>query len=66
MTHELIITMRHVRQAKMCSRGVRDFFIKHNLDWDLFLKEGISAAKLEATGDAMAINVVRMVKNGRK
>jgi len=59
------ITMLHVRQAKMCSRGARDFFARHDLDWQKFLSEGIDAKLLEETGDAMAIEVVKVAKNGR-
>lgn len=50
--------MRDIRAVKMCSRGTRAFFIKHDLDWDEFLSEGIEAQKLLDTGDAMAIKVV--------
>lgn len=59
------ITMLHVRQARMCSRGARDFFARHNLDWQKFLSEGLNSDIIEATGDAMAIKVVEIAKNGR-
>jgi hypothetical protein len=61
----LIITMRHVRAAKMCSRGGRAFAERHGLDWDRFLREGIPAEQLEATGDAMALKLVEIAR-GRK
>lgn len=59
------VRMLHVRQAKMCSRGARDFFKRHGLDWNEFLSEGIDAEKLEATGDGMALQVVKVARNGR-
>ena len=59
------VTMRHIREARMCSKGTRAFLETHGLDWNEFLKEGIDAAKLEATGDAMAIKVVKVAQNGR-
>lgn len=59
------IKMEHIRQARMCSRGARDFFIRHNLDWNTFLREGIDEELLIATGDAMALQVVE-VANGRQ
>lgn len=66
MTEEPVkIRMRHIREARMCSKGARAFFETHGLDWNEFLKNGIDAAKLEATGDAMAIKVVRVAQNGR-
>lgn len=59
------VRMCHIREAKMCSRGTRDFFKKHGLDWDEFLKNGIPAEELESTGDAMAIRVSEVAR-GRK
>lgn len=52
------VTMRHIRQCKMCSRGARAFFLRHGLDWSEFLRCGIPAGELERTGDAMANQVV--------
>jgi hypothetical protein len=54
--------MRHMRQAGYCSRGVRAFFERHALDWSAFLKGGIPAAALEATGDAMAARVAKLAR----
>lgn len=65
MTAEVMVTMQHARQAKMCSRGQRAFFMRHGLDWLEFLDKGIEASKLEATGDAMAMIVVEIAR-GRK
>lgn len=62
----MIITMRDIRAAKMCSRGARKFFERHGLDWGAFVKSGISAEKLEATGDAMAIQVVEVARGRKK
>lgn len=56
------VTIRDVRKAKMCTRGSRDFFKRHNLDWVSFLKNGIDAVELEATGDAMALKVVEVAR----
>lgn len=58
----VIITMRHVRAAKMCSRGGREFARRHGLDWERFLREGIPAEQLEATGDAMALKLVEVAR----
>lgn len=66
MTDEPVkVTMRHIREARMCSKGARAFFETHGLDWQEFLREGIDSDKLEATGDIMALNVVKVAKNGR-
>ena len=49
--------MKHVRKCKMCSRGARAFFDRHGLDWNEFLKSGVTVESLVATGDAMAKQV---------
>jgi hypothetical protein len=65
MTSEVIVYMKDIRGAKLCSRGSRSFFERHGLDWNKFLKEGIPARELENTGDAMALKVVEVAR-GRK
>lgn len=59
------VTMRDIRAAKMCSRGTRDFFIRHGMDWDKFLKEGLTEDHFIKTGDPMAMQVVEVAR-GRK
>ncbi|WP_207950788.1 hypothetical protein [Marinobacter sp. JSM 1782161] len=59
---ELTVTMRDIRAAKMCSRGTRAFFRRHDMDWDKFLREGLPASEFERTGDAMALQVVEVAR----
>ena len=61
----MIIKMRDVRAAKMCGLGAYGFCLRHGLDWKRFLREGLHSSELEATGDAMAIQVVEVAR-GRK
>lgn len=58
----VIVTMQTLRHARMCSRGTRAFFQRHNLDYNAFLKEGISARQLADTGDAMALQAVEVAR----
>lgn len=62
----IIIKMRHIRSAKMCSSGARLFFNRHKLDWNKFLKEGIDSDVIEALKDPIGLQVVEVAKNGRK
>ncbi len=64
---DAVVTMRHMRDLKYCAGGVRRFFARHGFDYRQFLKEGIPAEKMEATGDAMAIRVANYARelNGR-
>ena len=61
----MIIHIKNMHRVGMCSRGTRAFFKRHGLDWTDFLKNGIEAARLEATGDAMALQVTEAARNGR-
>ena len=59
---ELIVRMTDVRAAKMCSSGARAFFLRHGFDWQDFLKNGIPASKILATGDYLAKCVVEVAR----
>ncbi len=58
MTERLLITIDHVRTAGLCVHGTRTWFARQGLDFRAFLREGIAADVLLATGDAMALRVV--------
>lgn len=59
---DLIITMRDMRRVQFCSGGVRAFFERNDLNWSDFLRNGISADKLAATGDALALKVIEAAR----
>lgn len=63
--------MRHMREVRYCAKGVRKFFSDRGLDFRVFLRDGIPAEQLEATGDSMAQKVVdharqEALSNGRQ
>lgn len=60
------IYMSDIRKAKMCSSGTRSFFLRQGWDWQDFLKNGIELSVVESSKDAMALQVVELVRNGRK
>ena len=62
----MTIYMSDLRKAKMCARGSRAFFLSQGWDWQDFLKNGRDAQDFIDTKDAMALQVVEVVKNGRK
>lgn len=49
--------MEDVRALGYCARGAREFFTRYGLDWSEFLAYGVPCERLEATGDALGINV---------
>lgn len=58
------ITMRDLRACKMCSRGARKFFERHNLDWHDFIRNGVDCDVIAQTKDTMAMKVVDHVRRG--
>lgn len=69
---DLIITVDDVYsvpsfsgRAGFCGRGARAWFAHHRLDWSAFVRDGISATKVLATGDAMGRRVVEHARARR-
>lgn len=62
MTEPLLITIDHVRASGLCVHGTRGWFARQGLDFRAFLREGIDAQTLLATGDAMALRVVERAR----
>ena len=62
MMSDVIVYQKDMRALRYCSRGVRAFFKRHELDYSDFLKNGIPAEQLEETGDAMALAVVEVAR----
>ena len=58
----MIVTMTDIRQAGMCSHGVRGFCKHHDIDYMDFLKNGIDAEKLKLTEDGMAMALIKKLK----
>lgn len=52
------IYIRHVKQAGLCSRGLRLFATEHNLDWVDFLENGIDIDDVKNIDDALVQAVI--------
>lgn len=59
------LTLADLRRLGLCASGARAFCARHGIDWRAARREGVALARLEATGDAMALAVVRRLR-GRK
>lgn len=57
-----VVTMKDIRACRMCSGGTRDFFKRHDMDWNKFLAEGLPESEFIRTGDAMAMQVVEKAR----
>lgn len=65
----MIVTRLHMRTIKgygkktgFCAEGGRQWFARYGLDWSDFVKNGIAAERLLATGDALAAALVEHAK----
>lgn len=61
----MIVTVQHLHTVPtwngrqgFCHRMSREFFRRHDLDWQGFLQHGIEEELLLATGDALALALV--------
>lgn len=54
----MIVTITDIRLAGHCVSGARQWFNQYGLDFRDFIKNGIDAEVLLATGDALAKQVI--------
>lgn len=61
----MIVTTKHLftipgfsPRPGFCRGGARDWWRQHGLDWGDFVRNGIAAEKIEATGDALGLALV--------
>ncbi|KVW96173.1 hypothetical protein [Thiobacillus denitrificans] len=59
----MIITRSHMDELGYCARGARRWFARMGLDWAVFVRDGIDADVLLATGDAMALRLIDHIKD---
>nr|WP_251044565.1 MULTISPECIES: hypothetical protein [unclassified Lysobacter] len=45
-----------------CAQGGREWFAYYGLDWNAFVRDGIDAELLQATGDALALHVIAFAR----
>ena len=56
------VTLQDLRASRFCFQGARLWFRRHGLDWQAFLREGLDAETLAATGDALALRVIAVAE----
>lgn len=69
MTADLVVTRRHLltvpyynARPGFCRDKSKAWARRHGIDWRSFLRQGIPASRLEATGDAFALALVRWAR----
>lgn len=56
------VTIQDLRASRLCFQGARPWFARHGLDWQVFLRDGLEAEVLAATGDALALRVIAVAE----
>lgn len=64
--NDVIVRADDLHAVGYCNRGARAWFARAGLDWARFVADGLPAAELEATGDAMALRLIEHVRNARR
>lgn len=69
----MIVTTRHLftipgysKRPGFCRSGARNWFRSHGIDWRSFVQDGVSAETLEATGDGLALALVKWARECEK
>lgn len=60
----MLVLRQHLDEMdpRYCANGARRWFARMGLDWAAFVRDGIDAEVLLATGDAMALKIVEHVR----
>jgi len=66
---DLIVTTRHLFtipgfscRPGFCRDSSRAWFRRQGMDWQAFVRDGINAQRLEATGDGLALALVKWAR----
>lgn len=62
MEDDFKVTLKDVRDSKLCMSGARVWSASRGVDWMEFLNEGLSARRLEAMNDAFANRALRTAR----
>lgn len=65
VTSEPRVYTTHIRAAKLCMGGTRQWWKANGLDWNDFIKNGIPGETLIATGDPLALRPVEAARAER-
>ncbi len=58
----MIVIYADLRACNFCSRGARDWFRRHDLNYMDFVQNGLPDHVLAGTGDALAMRVIEQAK----
>lgn len=56
------VTLADLRAIKFCSRGSREWFDRHGLDWSRFVSDGLPVSAFSGIEDAMLKKAIEQAK----
>jgi hypothetical protein len=59
---DIMVTVKHIRNANFCSRGARIWFARHGLDFNTFITKGYPVEVIENTGDELGRMVASIAR----
>lgn len=59
---DIMVRMKHVRMAKLCSGGARDWFASYDLPWNEFITTGLPVEVIENTNDPFGLRVAEIAR----
>lgn len=62
MSSGIIVHVRHVRAAMLCTRGMREWLTHHGFEISDFVRDGLPVETLEATGDEFALRACAVAR----
>ena len=62
MSHGAVITIKHIRSARLCTKGARAWFDANGMSWSDFLENGVAVERVEHMNDAYAQQMVALAK----
>lgn len=63
MSSGVMVTVAHLREAKLCSRGAKQWFDRNGMDFKAFLIEGLPVETVEAIGDSLGALVAKIARD---
>jgi hypothetical protein len=63
MTDDPLVTIAHLREAKLCSRGARQWCARYNIDFMRFITTGIPCSEVEAINDQLGLTLVKIARD---
>lgn len=57
------VTHADMMACNYCNRGARAFCLRHGINWQLFIKQGIPISEVEHIDDAMLKRVIEYALN---